>query len=102
MIKKKQIFITGGGGYCGTRLVPQLLNGGYRVLVYDKFYFGNFLPKKNSNLKIIKGDIRDTKKIYKYCKGSEIFIHLACISNDASFAFFRRCCTAEDESGLRA
>ena len=85
MIKKKQIFITGGGGYCGTRLVPQLLNGGYRVLVYDKFYFGNFLPKKNSNLKIVKGDIRDTKKIYKYCKGSEIFIHLACISNDASF-----------------
>ena len=85
MIKKKQIFITGGGGYCGTRLVPQLLNEGYRVLVYDKFYFGNFLPKKNSNLKIVKGDIRDAKKIYKYCKGSEIFIHLACISNDASF-----------------
>ena len=85
MIKKKKIFITGGGGYCGTRLVPQLLENGYRVVVFDKFYFGNFLPKKNLNLKIVKGDIRNTQKIYKYCKGSEIFIHLACISNDASF-----------------
>lgn len=82
---KKKIFITGGGGYCGTRLVPQLLNNGHEVVVYDKFYFGNFLPKKNKHLKIVNGDIRDTKKISKHCKGSEIFIHLACISNDASF-----------------
>ena len=83
--KNKKIFITGGGGYCGTRLVPQLLKEGYSVVVYDKFYFGNFLPKKNKKLEIIKGDIRDTKKIYKYCKGCDIFIHLACISNDSSF-----------------
>ena len=83
--KNKKIFITGGGGYCGTRLVPQLLKEGYSVVVYDKFYFGNFLPKKNKKLEIIKGDIRDTKKIYKYCKGCNIFIHLACISNDSSF-----------------
>ena len=49
---------------------------GYKVVVCDKFYFGNFLPK-NLNLKIVKGDIRNTQKIYKYCKGSEIlFIYL--------------------------
>ena len=82
---QNKIFITGGGGYCGTRLVPQLIKYGYKIVVYDKFYFGNYLPKKNKNLKIIKGDIRDTKKIYRYCKGSDIFIHLACISNDSSF-----------------
>ena len=83
--KSKKIFITGGGGYCGTRLVPQLLKEGYSVVVYDKFYFGNFLPIKNKKLEVVKGDIRDTKKIYKYCRGSDIFIHLACISNDSSF-----------------
>jgi nucleoside-diphosphate-sugar epimerase len=82
----KKIFITGGGGYCGTRLVPQLLKEGYHVTVYDSFYFGNFLPNKSNKLKIIKGDIRDAKKLYRSCKGSDIFISLACISNDSSFA----------------
>ena len=82
---KKKVFITGGGGYCGSRLVPQLLKAGYKVIVYDKFYFGNFLPKQNKYLKIIYGDIRNTKKLFNSCKGCETFIHLACISNDASF-----------------
>ena len=85
MKKKQKIFVTGGGGYCGTRLVPQLIKIGYEVVVYDKFYFGNYLPKSNKNLIIVKGDIRDTKKIFKYCKGCNFFLHLACISNDTSF-----------------
>lgn len=82
----KKIFITGGGGYCGSRLVPQLLKSGYEVTVYDTFYFGNYLPKKNKKLKIIKGDIRDQKKLSKSCKGNDVFINLACISNDSSFS----------------
>jgi nucleoside-diphosphate-sugar epimerase len=82
---KKKIFITGGAGYCGSKLVPYLLDRGYLVTVYDILYFGlSFLPK-NNNLKIIHGDIRDKKKIEKSCEGHDIFINLACISNDASF-----------------
>ena len=85
-MKSKSIFITGGAGYCGSRLVPKLLANGHKVTVYDIMYFGNdFLPKSNENLNIISGDIRDVDKIKSLCKGHEIFIHLACISNDASF-----------------
>lgn len=30
-----KIFVTGGSGYCGARMVPQLLELGYEVTVYD-------------------------------------------------------------------
>jgi nucleoside-diphosphate-sugar epimerase len=83
-MENKKIFVTGGGGYCGTKLVPLLLEKGYKVTVYDTFYFGNFLPK-NKNINIINGDIRDCEKILSTSKGHDIFLSLACISNDASF-----------------
>ena len=78
------IFITGGAGYCGSKLVPQLLNKGHKITVYDALYFENFLPK-NHDLNIIVGDIRDTNKVESSCKNHDYFISLACISNDASF-----------------
>ena len=80
----KKILVIGGGGYVGTVLVNKLLSIGYEVTVYDLFIYGNFL-KKNSNLKIISGDVRDIAKLKKSLKGIEIIIHLACISNDPSF-----------------
>jgi len=80
----KKIFITGGGGYVGTRLVPILLKKKFYVTVFDTFWFGNCL-KKNKNLKIVKGDIRSKNKLSKSCKNHDIFLHLACISNDTSF-----------------
>ena len=50
-------------------------------------YFGDhFLPKNNSDLTIIQGDIRDQKKLRDSCKNHDYFVHLACISNDTSFA----------------
>ena len=83
----KTIFVTGGAGYTGSCLVPELLKKGYKVTVYDTMYYtDNFLPKKNTNLKIIKGDIRDKEKIYDSCINHDVFVHLACISNDTSFA----------------
>jgi nucleoside-diphosphate-sugar epimerase len=81
----KKIFITGGAGYCGSRLVPFLLEKKYEVTVFDTFYFGNFLPKYNKKLKIVKGDIRDVNLLKKSCKNHDVFINLACISNDTSF-----------------
>ena len=82
----KKIFITGGAGYCGSSLVPKLLDKGYKVTIYDIMYFGDdFLPKDHPGLKIINGDIRDSKKIAESCKDHDVFVSLACISNDTSF-----------------
>ena len=84
---KKKIFITGGAGYVGARLVNELLKKKYEITVYDIMYFGDhFLPKNNSDLTIIQGDIRDQKKLRDSCKNHDYFVHLACISNDTSFA----------------
>lgn len=91
----KKIFLTGGAGYCGSKLVPILLDMGHEVTVYDILYFGsNFLPLENKNLKLIKGDIRDPKKIENSCKDHDIFISLACISNDASFVLDEKLSTS--------
>ena len=81
----KSIFITGGGGYVGSALVPKLLSLGYEVSVFDLFIFGDEVLDKHPKLKIIKGDIRDIQLIKNSSKDHDVFIHLACISNDPRF-----------------
>ncbi len=91
----KNVLVTGGAGYVGSLLTPQLLEDGYNVTVYDIMYFGDFfLPKDHPNLKVIEGDIRDTKRLSGALKGQDAVINLACISNDASFELDERLSTS--------
>ncbi len=83
--KNKKVFITGGAGYVGAVLTPYLLEKGYKVTVLDLMIYGETVLKKNSNLKIIKGDIRDINLLKKELPNHDVVIHLACISNDPSF-----------------
>jgi nucleoside-diphosphate-sugar epimerase len=81
-----RVFVTGGAGYCGSLLVPQLLDQGYKVTVYDTMFFGDAcLPQGNPDLRVIRGDIRDTAYLAAATAGHDAFVSLACISNDASF-----------------
>lgn len=80
----KNLLVTGGAGYVGCVLVPQLLNAGYNVTVFDTFWYPNRLPQ-HANLKLVEGDIRETEKLAKAFQGIDCVLSLACISNDASF-----------------
>ncbi len=80
----EKVFVTGGAGYVGHVLTPRLLSRGHKVTVYDNLYFGCPLPN-DPNLTVIQGDIRNTTKLTEAVKGHDAILHLACISNDASF-----------------
>ena len=82
----QHVLVTGGAGYAGSLLCPQLLASGYKVTAYDICYFGSdFLPLNDPNFILIKGDIRDISKFEVALNGVDFVVHLACISNDASF-----------------
>lgn len=79
---KKKVFITGGAGFIGSHTTNLFLDNGYEVAVYDNFSNGkrSFL-KKTDTLHIIKGDIRDSKKLRSSIQdfNPHIIIHLAAI-----------------------
>ena len=58
----------------------------------DTFWFGGALPK-HADLTRVRGDMRDAELVYQAAKGCDAVIHLACISNDTSFALDERLST---------
>lgn len=83
--KNRSIFITGGGGYVGSALVPSLLSQGHHVRVYDLFLYGENVLHEHPQLRKVRGDLRDRLALLEAVQGCDTFIHLACISNDPSF-----------------
>jgi len=84
----KSILVTGGGGYVGSALVPELLNHGYHVKVVDLFWYGKDVfgdANNHPELERLELDIRDSAGLKQALKGVDAVIHLACISNDPSF-----------------
>lgn len=76
------ILVTGGAGYLGSILVPDLIKAGYRVTVLD-----NFLFKQTSlnhvcyhpNFSVVRGDIRVESTITPLIREADIIIPLAAL-----------------------
>ncbi|MBQ4244596.1 MAG: NAD(P)-dependent oxidoreductase, partial [Clostridia bacterium] len=76
------ILVTGGAGYIGSVLVPELLSLGNNVTVID-----NFLYRQSSlidcckykNFTIINGDSRDEKTLLRGMEGADVIIPLAAL-----------------------
>ena len=79
------ILVTGGAGYVGSILVPQLLEEGHNVTVLDLMIYGEDVLVEHPNLRMVKGDLRDKDLLKNLIPGHDAVIHLACISNDPSF-----------------
>jgi nucleoside-diphosphate-sugar epimerase len=76
----QKILVTGGAGYLGSTMVPELLKAGYQVTVLDNFlYHQNSLAHVcyNTNLKVINGDIRLKEVMNPAMNEADIIIPLA-------------------------
>jgi nucleoside-diphosphate-sugar epimerase len=78
----ERVLITGGAGYIGSLLVPLLLDQGHEVTIYDSFLYGA-MPllgcSRHPNLRLVKGDIRDSKAVSQAIQGQDWVFHLAAI-----------------------
>lgn len=77
-----KILVTGGGGYLGSILVPDLLALGHEVTVLDNFMYKQASLNhvcNNSNFEVVKGDIRVKDVINPLLKKAEIIIPLAAL-----------------------
>lgn len=74
------ILVTGGAGYLGSTMVPELVKDGHQVTVLD-----NFMYKQTSlnqlcrydNFAVIRGDVRIEKTILPLLKKADVIIPLA-------------------------
>ena len=79
---KYNILVTGGAGYIGSVLVPDLLSAGHNVTVLDNFMFKQASLNHichYSNFEIIKGDVRLESTIAPLVKKADVIIPLAAL-----------------------
>jgi len=78
----ERILVTGGAGYLGSIMVPELLNAGYQVTVLDNFmYHQNSLNHVCANPKFeaVRGDTRDAKVMKALLAKADVIIPLAAL-----------------------
>jgi len=78
-----KILVTGGAGYIGSVLVPELLGKGHEVIVVDNFMYNQQALLDcchNENLTIFRGDVRDKALISKCMQKADAIFPLACLT----------------------
>lgn len=78
-----KVLVTGGAGYIGSVLVPQLLQEGHEVTVLDNFMYRQtplldwcWHPK----VQVLRGDVRDEGLLKKLVASHDALLPLACLT----------------------
>jgi len=86
-----KVLITGGAGFVGSHLAEYYAKMNHEVIVFDNFsrnsmlnkekgtnnYNWRFLINQYQNIKLIKGDIRNSQNVLDAVKNAELIAHLA-------------------------
>ena len=76
------ILVTGGAGYLGSIMVPDLLAAGHKVTVLDNFMFKQTSLNHcchDEKFKVVKGDIREKETMSSLMKSADVIIPLAAL-----------------------
>ena len=77
-----KILVTGGAGYLGSTMVPDLLSAGHEVTVLDNFMFKQTSLNHccyHPNFSVVKGDIRVESTMAPLMKEADVIIPLAAL-----------------------
>lgn len=76
------VLVTGGAGYIGSALIPELLALGHSVTAVDNFSFGQASLLdccKYDKFSVVRGDVRDEKLMKKLMAKADVIVPLACL-----------------------
>jgi UDP-glucose 4-epimerase len=76
MVKRKAL-VTGGAGFIGSHLCNKLIKNNYDVIAYDDLSNGSGKKNLVKDVKFVKGDILNVKKIKGLCNKVDVVFNLA-------------------------
>lgn len=87
----KLALVTGGAGFVGSHLTEALVEKNVRVRVLDNFERGREVyleqAKRNGDVEVVKGDVRDKDAVKKAVKGCDYVFHEAAVCINKSIRF---------------
>jgi nucleoside-diphosphate-sugar epimerase len=91
-----RVFVTGGTGFTGSRVVPLLLKHGYQVrCLYRPDSDRSPLPEPE--IEWVEGDLADTRRLASSMKGSDALVNIASLG----FGHAGSIIQAAEEAGIR-
>jgi len=92
MSSLKTLFITGGSGFIGSRLLQEIDPADFKLIycLTRKGMPSEFQKSKTDNIHFVKGDLLDPKIYEPYISASDIVVHLAAVTGKArAESYFR-------------
>lgn len=88
--KQSTVLVTGGLGYIGSHVVPELLSRGWKVRVFDNYYRCDRAVAasigKLDGVEVIEGDVRYANTVESAMTGVEAVVHLAAVCINKSIS----------------